>query len=219
MVFSISELLVSLVQSGMVTVGIPGLVMFAFIESIGIPVFPSEIVLPFSGILLAQGAVGFLGIPFNWGTVLVAALVGCMAGATFAFLIGQRYGMSFIRTIGRHLSMDEKDLQRAEGFFSHRGEITVFIARWVPLIRDYISYPAGAARMKMNRFSLFTFVGAFPFTLLLVYAGFVLGKNLSVLDPYFTLLDVVGVCVVVVLVFLFVRRKLAQSRASQLSGQ
>jgi membrane protein DedA with SNARE-associated domain len=215
MVFSVSELLVNLVQSGMVTVGIPGLVLFALIESIGIPVFPSEIVFPFSGILLAQGAVGFLGIPFNWGTVLVAALIGSMTGATLAYVIGQYYGMSFIRGVGRRLSLNEEDLQKAEKFFERRGEMTVFLARWVPIIRDYISYPAGAAKMKLSRFSIFTFAGAFPFTLALVYAGYVLGKNLSVLDPYFTLLDVVGVAIVALLVFLFVRRKYGRSRLSQ----
>jgi membrane protein DedA with SNARE-associated domain len=215
MVFSITELVVNFAQTGMAAVGIPGLILFMLAESMGVPLFPSEIILPFSGVLLYQGAVGFLGIPFDWATVLAAAVAGSLSGALLSYLIGNHYGMPFVKYVGRRVSIDEKDIEKAERFFERRGEVMIFFSRMLPLIRDYISYPAGAARMKLSRFSLFTFGGTLPFTLGLVYAGYVLGKNLSALDPYFTILDVIGVTIVVVLVVLFVRRKVQRSRASR----
>jgi membrane protein DedA with SNARE-associated domain len=208
MVFSFTETAVVWIQIILTSVGIPGLFSLLALESFGFPFFPGEIVLPFAGVLLSKDAVGLFGIPFTWVTVVLSALAGAFLGATIAYSIGSHFGMPFIRRVGTKVSLSEKDISRAEKFFERRGEATIFISRMVPLFKDYISYPAGAAKMNRARFSLFTLAGSFPLTLALVYAGVVLGENISALDPYFTLLDVVAVALIVILVaFVLFRRR------------
>jgi len=207
MVASLTQFAVTLIESIMTSIGIPGLFALMVVESLGIPPLPSEVILPFAGLLLFQGAVGFLGIPFTWVTVMTAALAGGLLGALLGYLLGRKFGLTFVRRIGRWFSIDEKDLAKAESFFARRGEPTVFFSRMLPIVRAYISYPAGAAKMEPVRFSAFTVAGSFPFTLALVYAGFVLGTHFSELDRYFTLLDILGVGVIGVLAVLYVWRK------------
>lgn len=207
MVASLTQFALTLIESIMTSIGIPGLFALMTVESLGIPPLPSEVILPFAGLLLFQGTVGFLGIPFTWVSVMTAALAGGLLGALLGYLLGRTFGLTFVRRIGRRFSLDERDLAKAENFFARRGESTVFFSRMLPIVRAYISYPAGAARMEPGRFSAFTVAGSFPFTLALVYAGYVLGTHFSELDRYFTLLDILGVGIIVLLAVLYVWRK------------
>ncbi len=100
-----------------------------------------------------------------------------------------------------HLRLEPRHLERIDRFFARRGEVTVAVARLVPVVRSYISYPAGTARMEPARFGVYTLLGSIPFTVALIYAGMVLRSNWDVVRSYFTYLDVplfaiVGVVVV-----------------------
>lgn len=215
MVFSLTQTAIFWIEWFMSTVGIPGLMALMFFESLGLPPLPSEVILPFAGVLLSQGAVGFLGIPFTWVTVLGAALLGGLLGALGGYLLGHELEMPVLRLIGKRFFIEEKDIQRAEKFFEQRGEITVLLSRLLPILRAYISYPAGAARMDLKRFAAFTVIGSFPFTFALVYAGYVLGEHFSDLDPYFNALDVVGAIILaglLVYVYLKMRRRAREAK-------
>ena len=215
MVFSLTQTAIFWIEWFMSTVGIPGLMALMFFESLGLPPLPSEVILPFAGVLLSQGAVGFLGIPFTWVTVLGAALLGGLLGALGGYLLGHELEMPVLRLIGKRFFIEEKDIQRAERFFEQRGEITVLLSRLLPILRAYISYPAGAARMDLKRFAAFTVIGSFPFTVALVYAGYVLGEHFSDLDPYFNALDVVGAIILaglLVYVYLKMRRRAREAK-------
>lgn len=216
MVFSISALLFSDVEWFLTTVGIPGLLALMFFESLGIPPLPSEVILPFSGVLLSQGAVGYLGIPFNWYTVVGTALLGGLLGALGGYFIGQVFGLPALKRIGRRFFVSEQDIQRAHDFFARHGEGTVFLSRMLPLVRAYISYPAGVSRMDKPKFMVFTVLGSLPFTVAMVYVGVLLGDNFTRLDPYFTLLDVIGGVILAGLIvwFLVRLRRRQQARAA-----
>jgi membrane protein DedA with SNARE-associated domain len=221
MVFSVTATLFTTIEWFLTTVGIPGLLALMFFESLGLPPLPSEVILPFSGVLLSQGAVGFLGIPFTWVTVVTAAVVGGLLGALGGYLIGQVFGLPALKRFGKRFYIEEEDIDRAHRFFSKHGEGTVFLARLLPLVRAYISYPAGVARMDKPRFVAFTVLGSLPFTVAMVYVGYVLGSNFTRLDPYFTLLDVVGGVTLVVLIawfFLRYRRRKQLSEGGPRAG-
>jgi membrane protein DedA with SNARE-associated domain len=189
------------------TVGIPGLFALMVVESVGLPPLPSEVILPFAGVLLATGAAGF-----DWFTVLGGALAGGVTGAVIAYELGRWGGRALIHRWGARLGVGEEELDRVERFFARRGEITVFVARLIPLVRAYISYPAGTGAMDRARFILYTAAGAFPFTLALVYLGTVLGEHYTVLESYFNVLDIAVVAVALLLAVLYLLRRRARTR-------
>ena len=191
MTLSLIGTLAGLITTVMTTIGIPGLFALMVVESFGIPPIPSEVILPFAGFLVADGTFGF-------GWALTAALAGGLVGSFVAYAIG-RWWRDRITGLGvGRLRLEQRHLDRVDRYFARRGEITVALARDVPIIRSYISYPAGTARMPPVRFGAYTLLGSVPFTLALMYAGFVLRSNWSVVSSYFTYLDVPVIAIVAV---------------------
>lgn len=188
----IVETVVGAIMTIMVTIGLAGLLALMAVESFGIPPLPSEIILPFAGFLIYQGT-------YSWPLAFVAALVGGVLGSYVAYAIG-RWGRRWLVGGPKVLRLNPTHLAAMDSFFARHGEGTVLVSRMVPLIRSYISYPAGAAKMEPLRFGLYTAVGATPFTLALMYAGYLLGHAWSEIVPYFQYLDYVAVVVIVVLV-------------------
>ncbi len=183
------------------TIGLPGLFALMIVESFGVPPLPSEVILPFAGVLLIEGAWGF-----SWLTVTLVALAGSLIGCVIAYEIGRYGGRAVIHRWGSRFYLNDRELHRAEEFFDRRGEITVFLSRMIPLARAYISYPAGAAEMDRTKFLAFSALGALPFILLMVYLGTILGQDYTSLTHYFTYLEVViGAGIVILLLWLFLR--------------
>lgn len=199
MTFSILGSLTGVITNIMMTVGIPGLLALMAVESFGFPPIPSEVILPFAGFLIADGA-------YSWGWGLTAALAGALIGSYVAYAVGRwwRHRITGIG-IGR-LRLEERHLERVDRYFARRGEVTVALCRLVPVIRSYISYPAGTARMDPTRFGVYTLLGSIPFTVALMYAGFVLRSHWDSLASYFTYLDAPFIAlVVIVVVFLLLQ--------------
>jgi membrane protein DedA with SNARE-associated domain len=191
--------LTDVITTVMITIGIPGLVALMAVESFGLPPIPSEVILPFAGFLVAEGT-------FSFGWALAAALAGGLIGSFVAYAVG-RWWRDRITGIGLgRLRLEARHLERVDRFFARRGEVTVGVSRMVPVIRSYISYPAGTARMDPVRFGVYTLIGSIPFTVGLMYAGMVLRSDWNALVPYFTYLDVPFIAlVVVVVVFLLLQ--------------
>lgn len=182
------EIVVNFIIWAMRTLGLPGLVALMTVESFGVPPLPSEVILPFAGFLVVTGV-------FPLVPAILAALLGGVLGSYIAYAIG-RYarhvllmGPEFLRLEPRHLDMMDR-------WFTKHGEWTVFGARLLPVIRSYVSYPAGTAEMEPVRFGLYTLAGATPFTLALLYAGIVLGEHWSDVVPIFHLLDYVVIALI-----------------------
>ena len=196
MAFSLIESIVSVVVLILSTLGLPGLFFLMSVESFGIPPVPSEVILPFTGFLIAQGT-------FPLGGALAAALAGGLVGSYAAYAVGRWWRHRLVDLGIGPFRIEAKHLDRMDRFFARRGEATVGLARLSPVIRSYISYPAGTARMNPIRFGVYTFLGSVPFTAGFVYAGMVLGADWNALSAYLRWVDVAaGVVVVVGLVYL-----------------
>lgn len=200
---TVVNLIISIMQAG----GLPALVGLMAVESFGIPPLPSEVILPFAGFLVAEGAYPFAG-------AVAAALVGGILGAYASYAVG-RWGRHLLVRGPRFLRLDPKHLDAMDQWFARRGEGTVLVARLLPVVRSYISYPAGTARMAPSRFGIYTAVGATPFTAAFIYAGFLLGHNWSQIVPYLQVADYAAVALIVLgVIYIAYRWRWKRSPAS-----
>jgi membrane protein DedA with SNARE-associated domain len=177
MVTRILELLAGFVIYVISGMGIPGIVLLMAIESACIPL-PSEVIMPFSGYLVFKGQHTLLGVS-------LAGAFGCVVGSIPAYYLGMYGGRPLIEKYGKYILMSHHDLDIADRWFQRHGEATVFIARLLPVIRTFIAFPAGVAKMDMTKFIAYTFVGSFPWCLGLAYIGMKLGENWPTLRTYF----------------------------------
>jgi len=180
--------------------GLPGIVLLMAIESACIPL-PSEVIMPFSGYLV------FLGRHSLWAVSLAGA-AGCVAGSIPAYYLGMHGGRPLVERYGKYVLLSRRDLDTAEAWFARHGEATVFVARLLPVVRTFIAFPAGMARMDMKRFVAYTFAGSLPWCLGLAYVGMALGENWPVIRTYFHRFDALVGLALAGAVFWYVRRHL-----------
>ncbi|MFH1010932.1 MAG: DedA family protein [bacterium] len=169
MITKIIELVAAWIISAISSMGYLGIVLLMGIESACIPL-PSEIIMPFSGYLVSTGVFDI------WLTGLAGA-VGCVWGSIVAYYAGQWGGRPLVVRYGKYVLISAHDLDRADHLFQRYGEAIVFVSRLLPVIRTFISFPAGVARMHFGRFVLYTFVGSFPWCLGLAWVGKLMGEN------------------------------------------
>jgi len=165
------------------TFGYTGIVVTMAIESACIPL-PSEIIMPFSGYLVTTGQFTMLG-------VTLAGAIGNVLGSIAAYYAGVWGGRPFVERYGPYVLVSHKDLDTADRWFARYGEATVFFSRMLPVVRTFISLPAGIARMNFPRFVVFTFFGALPWCYLLAYIGVKMGEEWEHLRDYFHQFDIV----------------------------
>jgi len=185
------------------------------IESCCIPL-PSEIVMPLAGVMVVSGTI-LAGVNPVLAILLVAlaGAIGCLVGSIAAYGIGYAGGRPLMLKYGRYVLISQHDADKADAFFQRWGSETTFFSRLLPVVRTYISLPAGIAKMPFGRFCLYTFLGSFPWCLLLAYLGTLVGKNLSTLSPVFHYLDIVILIAVVVLVALYIWRHIHNDRKAR----
>lgn len=192
-----SKLLIQLISAG----GLLAIFLTMTAESAGIPI-SSEIVVPLGGALASQGKLSFVG-------VVVAASAANLLGSLIAYLVINRYGEALILGPGRRVGLTPGHLRLAKRFFERWGLFAVFAGRLLPVIRTYISFPAGLSQITVVPFALATLAGAIPWNLALAYAGFKLGQNYervsNALGP-FTLPLAVLVLVLVIAAYYYGRR-------------
>jgi len=151
------------------SMGYTGVVALMFLESSFFP-FPSEVVVPPAGYLASKGEM-------NLGIVIAAGILGSILGALFNYWIAVRFGRSFFRKYGKYFFVSEASLDKADAFFARHGHISTFIGRLLPVIRQYISLPAGIARMNIMVFCVFTAIGSGIWVVVLAIAGYWIGNN------------------------------------------
>lgn len=147
--------------------GYLGIVLMMAIESACIPL-PSEVIMPFSGYLVSTGR-------FDLLLVATAGAIGCNLGSVVAYEIGKRGGRPAIERWGRFVLLGPGELDAADRFFARFGGMAVLIGRLLPVIRSFIAFPAGIARMPVGRFHLYTFIGSWPWCFGLAWVGMKLG--------------------------------------------
>lgn len=194
--------------------GYPIILLFITLESTLIPI-PSEIVMPFAGSLAAT-----MKGEFSLPVILVINSVGALLGSGICYGIGVVGGKPFLVKYGKYFLIRQHDIERTEAFFAKHGKKTIFIARFVPVIRHVISVPAGIARMPLPGFFLQTFLGATIWGGALILLGYYVGANWEAFASKLKRVDlVIAVILVLALVALairfVVRRRRERSEASQ----
>ena len=169
--------IVHFVMSSISSLGYFGVFWAMAIESACIPV-PSEIIMPFSGFLAFKGQ-------FNLLAVSIVGAFGNLAGSLLAYYIGRWGGLPLVEKYGKYVLISHHDIQKAHRWFDRHGKSTVFFTRLIPVVRTFISFPAGVSEMNVGVFSLYTFLGALPWSLFLAYVGYKLGANWGALGIYF----------------------------------
>jgi membrane protein DedA with SNARE-associated domain len=156
--------------------GYVGVAILMAIESACIPL-PSELIMPFAGYLVSIGKFSLIG-------AATAGAIGCNIGSTVAYYVAANGGRAAFERWGKYVLVSHADLERADRFFARYGSATVFFGRLLPVVRTFIAFPAGMARMPMLKFQVYTFIGSWPWCYALAYIGYLLGARWNS-DPTF----------------------------------
>ncbi len=174
--YTVLELLAAFAIDVISTIGYLGVFFLMVMESMVVPI-PSELVLPFAGFLISRG-------DFTFTSVMIASSLGSIVGSLISYYMGKYGGNAFVIKYGKYVLLDVEDLNKAERWFEKRGQYTIFISRFIPVVRHLISIPAGIGKMDLKRFTLYTIVGASMWNFILVYAGYLLGEHWARIKHY-----------------------------------
>jgi membrane protein DedA with SNARE-associated domain len=182
------------------SIGYVGVFLLMTAESMVLPV-PSEAVMPFAGFAIAEGTLG-------WPGVIIGATMGSIVGSLIGYAIGKFGGRPFLERFGKYLLLDSNDLAATDRFFTRRGSPTIFVSRFIPVVRHLISIPAGMGSMKLGPFVVFTVIGAGLWNTFLAWCGFQLQKNWAEVMRYSHWIDIGVVVLLAALIVLYVARHL-----------
>lgn len=210
MIAKLVALVAGFIVATISTLGYGGVVLLMAIESACIPL-PSEIIMPFAGYLVFRGELHL------W-LVACAGGLGCVLGSLVAYWIGAWGGRPLVEKYGRYILVSHHDLDVADRWFQRHGDIIVFVGRLLPLVRTFIAFPAGVARMPLIKFIVYTFIGSFIWCWALAWVGLRLGEHWDTLGPWFHRFDTVIVVIVVLGFLWYVWRHVRNLRRSRVDS-
>lgn len=210
------QALTELIQNWYVTTGYLGIVLAMGLESCCIPL-PSEIVMPLAGFFIVNHP-GTPSLHFSLLGVTLAGTIGCVLGSTVAYIIGATGGRPLLLRYGKYILISKADSDRADRWFAHYGAPVAFFSRLIPVVRTYISLPAGIARMNFTQFIVFTLLGSLPWTFALALVGMKLGDNNKTLGSIFHGLDAVILVLAVAVVALYIYRHVKHNARASAPG-
>ena len=181
MISQIVSWLASLIINIISSAGYLGIFFLMLLESACIPI-PSEVIMPFSGYLV------FTGRFMIWQVVFWGAL-GNLVGSALAYWVGLYGGRPLVEKYGKYILVSNRDLETADKWFLKYGQKAVFFSRLLPVVRTFISLPAGIAKMDFKKFSFYTFAGSLPWSFALAYVGLKTGENWVGIRVYFEKFD------------------------------
>jgi membrane protein DedA with SNARE-associated domain len=197
-VHAFEDAVVVFVTSAFASLGYGGVLVLMALESCNIPI-PSEIILPLAGFLVGQGKFSF------WPAVLAGAIGGTL-GSIVSYWIGAVGGRPLLLKYGKYILISEHDAKRADRFFEWHGEVTAFVSRLLPVVRTFISLPAGITRMHFGKFVIYTFAGSLLWSIVLVFVGQLLGANWIEVREFLQRFDYLIVAIIVAAVIWYVYR-------------
>ena len=207
----IVEYIINLIVQFMEILGYPGLLILMALESMIAPV-PSEVVMPFAGFLIAEGKFTFL-------MVAIFSTLGSIIGSLISYWLGLFGGRKFVNKFGKYLLLDESHLDWTERWFERKGEKTIFISRFIPIVRHLISIPAGIGKMNLKKFILYTVAGALIWNMFLVYLGFKLKQKWELIHQYSSQLDIVAGIIFVIIIAYFVYKHIKHNKYKENSTE
>lgn len=179
--------------------GYAGIFVMMFLESSFFP-FPSEVVMIPAGYLASKGEMNLFG-------AILSGIAGSLAGAVFNYYLALKLGREFILKYGKYVLFKEESLQKMEDFFAAHGHISTFSGRLIPAVRQYISLPAGLARMNLLAFSTYTALGAGIWVIILAILGYLIGGNQAMLEEYLHTIVIGLILAVILIIAVYVRLK------------
>ena len=198
------EIIISIMES----FGYLGILLLITIENV-FPPIPSEVILLFAGFMTTKSKLTLVG-------VIIVSTIGSLIGAIILYLVGRLLNKERLikiinGKIGKILRLSEKDILKADEWFSKKGTKTVFFCRFVPVLRSLISIPAGISGMNIPKFLIYTTIGSLIWNAVLSYMGMVTGENwekiLAVFETYSTVIKIILLIGVIVLIYIFYRKK------------
>ncbi|MBQ3346888.1 MAG: DedA family protein [Synergistaceae bacterium] len=185
--------------------GYTGIISLMFLESSFFP-FPSEVVMPPAGYLAWKGE---MSLPL----VIIAGIAGSLLGALFNYWLAVKLGRPFLIKYGKYFFISRESIDKADEFFRKHGHVSTLVGRLLPVIRQYISLPAGIARMPMKTFMLFTSIGAGAWVVVLTFAGYLLGEHQDLLKEYLHVITIacVALAVIIAVGYMFVLKRRKKS--------
>ena len=191
----------------LIGLGYGGVIIAMAIESCCIPL-PSELIMPLAGFYAFQGRLSLYG-------AALAGAVGCVIGSAVAYWIGAKGGRPLLLRYGRYILISARDADRADYFFARYGEATAFFTRLMPIVRTFISLPAGITRMNLGKFLTYTFLGSLIWSFILAFAGYKLGQHWDQVGGVLRRYEYVIIAIAVILVALYIYRHLRHSEVSK----
>ncbi len=194
MVYEFFALIGSFIVNIISSLGYFGVAFLMALESACLPI-PSEIIMPFSGFLVFTGKFSLWSVVL-WGTI------GNLIGSIIAYFVGYYGGRPLVEKYGKYLLISHHDLEIAQKWFEKYGKISIFFSRLLPVVRTFISLPAGIAKMPFGQFSFYTFLGSLPWAFVLTYSGIAAGENWLTLENYFKKFDwLIGIVIILAVSF------------------
>jgi membrane protein DedA with SNARE-associated domain len=182
----VTELIVKIISS----LGYFGIGVLMAIQTVAIPM-PSEVIIPFAGFLAGTGR-------FNLFVIAIVGALGSCVGSSIAYWIGRRGGRPLVEKYGRMILFSKHDLELTEKFFARFGTWAGFLGMLLPVVRSFVSFPAGIAKVPLKKYLAFVFFGSFIWCLVLGYIGEKLGENWAILRERFKSLDYIIVALIVI---------------------
>lgn len=180
------------------SLGYAGIFIMMFLESSFFP-FPSEVVMIPAGYLVYKGEM-------NMYLVILFGILGSLAGALFNYYLAVKFGRKFLVKYGRYFFIKEETIIKMENFFKSHGHISTFSGRLIPAVRQYISFPAGLARMNLTIFCIYTSLGAGIWVVILTFLGYFLGDNEGLIKEYLRYIIAVILISLAILAFWYYKR-------------
>jgi membrane protein DedA with SNARE-associated domain len=205
------EFLMNLMQS----IGWLGVVIIMALESANIPI-PSEVTMPLSGWMLVQAKGGSAMQAFLLGGLWGA--VGCTIGSVISYALGAWGGRPLVERYGKYILVSKEDLGNADRWFARWGDWAAFISRLLPIVRTFISFPAGVVRMNFPRFTIYSFVGSFIWCGLLALGGFYFGEHWEELRAIMRPFDIPIAVVIVAAFVYYVYHHISKNRKKEQSA-
>ncbi|MDP2749435.1 MAG: DedA family protein [Nanoarchaeota archaeon] len=192
----IAEFISGYISAFIANVGYFSVFLLMILESMVFPI-PSEAIMPFAGFLIAEGKFTFFGVIFF-------STLGSLVGSLISYYIGKYGGEKFLHKHGKYFLLNKRELDWTHSFFKKHGSPTIFISRFIPVVRHLISIPAGIAEMNIWKFSFYTVLGAGLWNTFLTVVGFYLKSNWDEILKYSQILDIIILAVLLVGVSYFV---------------
>lgn len=200
----LSAFIIHLIQ----TTGYVGVFVLMALESALIPI-PSEITMPFAGFLASKGSLSF-------PLIVLSGALGNLIGSLIAYAVGfyleENVIVNLIDRYGKFILISKHEYLRSIHWFKKYGNGIAFFSRLLPAVRTFISLPAGLAEMNIYKFSIYTFLGSFIWSLFLTYIGFYLGEQWKTLEVYFRKFDILIVVIIIIAVALYIKHKLKRTK-------